>query len=215
MRMRNLTFHGIGTPPRPLATGEARVWLTERRFLAVLKAIEGRDDVRITFDDGLRSDVDVALPALLARGMTATFFALAGRLGHPEHLGEDDLRLLRDAGMTVASHGMDHRSWRRLDARGLARELEDARDVLEAASGGRVTWASVPFGDYDRRVLERLRTAGYERVFTSDGGSADDRDWLQARTSVTVADDPRAVSAPDSLGTAASRRLKQLVKRWR
>jgi peptidoglycan/xylan/chitin deacetylase (PgdA/CDA1 family) len=215
VRVHNLTFHGIGAPPRRLDPAEAHVWLSEERFLAVLDAIHDRDDVRISFDDSFRSDLDIALPALLERGMTATFFVLAGRLHHPEHLGEDDLLRLREAGMTVGSHGMDHRNWRRLDEGELARELEEARAILAAAARTPVTRTSVPFGAYDRHVLGRLRAAGYDRVYTSDGGPAHDGAWLQARTSVTVVDAPHALAAAEPQPAAARRHAKQLVKRWR
>jgi peptidoglycan/xylan/chitin deacetylase (PgdA/CDA1 family) len=87
--LHNVTFHGVGNPRRRLGPGEARVWLSIDDFLATIDALRGRDDVRISFDDGNRSDVDVALPALAERGMTATFFALAGHLHEPLHLAAE------------------------------------------------------------------------------------------------------------------------------
>ena len=45
--------------------------------------------------------------------------------------------------------------------------------------------AACPFGEYDRNVLNSLRQAGYRRVFTSDGGTASETRWLQARTTLT------------------------------
>jgi peptidoglycan/xylan/chitin deacetylase (PgdA/CDA1 family) len=215
VRVHNLTFHGVGVPPRELDPGEAHVWLSEERFLAVLDAVRGRADVRISFDDSFRSDVDIALPALLERGMTATFFVLAGRFGHPEHLGERDLRELHAAGMTIGSHGLHHRNWRRLDDGELTLELEEPRRILAAAADAEVSQTSVPFGAYDRHVLGRLRAAGYDRVFTSDGGPAQDAAWLQPRTSVTVNDQPSGVATAPARTDAARDSLKQLVKRWR
>jgi len=85
--------------------------------------VRHRPDVRIFFDDSNRSDVDIALPALLERGMRATFFVLAGRLDDPAHLDDSDLRRLVAAGMGIGSHGMRHRDWRRLDDAELDDEL--------------------------------------------------------------------------------------------
>jgi len=76
-----MTFHGIGEPPRALARDEGKVWLSNEGFVALLDAVAERDDVRLTFDDGNASDVEHALPALRARGLRATFFVVAGRLG--------------------------------------------------------------------------------------------------------------------------------------
>ena len=136
----------MGEPPRELTPGEATVWLSEERFRAVLDAVAGRDDVRLSFDDGFRSDVDVALPALAERGLSATFFVLAGRLDHPEHLDGDDVARLVEGGMTIGSHGMHHRSWRELEEPDLTAELDESRRLLSAVAGTSVTSASVPFG---------------------------------------------------------------------
>ena len=78
-RSINLTFHGIGEPQRPLETNEAAVWVSRDRFLSLLDAVVGREDVRITIDDGNASDVEQVLPALRERGLSATFFVVAGR----------------------------------------------------------------------------------------------------------------------------------------
>jgi hypothetical protein len=42
----------------------------------------------------------------------------------------------------------------------------------------------LPFGAYDRRLLERLRTAGVAGVYSSDGGTAREGAWLQGRNSL-------------------------------
>lgn len=218
LRVHNLTFHGVGKPPRPLDRGEAAVWLSTPRFLAVLDAVTGRDDVRLSFDDSNRSDVEVALPALLARGVAATFFVLAGRLGEPGHLGSEDLRRLVATGMRIGSHGLAHRDWRRLETGPLTDEIVESRRILEGAAAVPVRETSIPFGSYDRRVLARVRGAGgYERVYTSDGGSARAGAWLQPRTSVTASADPAALAAParPAPADAVCRGAKRLVKRWR
>jgi len=215
--VHNVSFHGVGEPPRPLDHGEAMVWLRTDRFAAILDALHGRDDVRLSFDDSNRSDVDVALPLLLERGMTATFFVLAGRLEDPHHLGVDDLRRLRDAGMTIGSHGLHHIDWRRCEADALARELAESRTILEDAVGDVVDQAAIPFGSYDRRVLAQARRDGrYARMYTSDSGPARAGAWLQPRTS--VANDgvaPSALAQPPGVAARAERTLKGLVKRWR
>src|SRR5207342_3607508 len=99
-------------------------------FDQVLDAVVGRPDVQLTFDDGNASDVEIALPSLLERGLSAEFFVLAGLLGEPGRLAADDVRELHGAGMRVGSHGWAHRDWRRIDPSLHAREFSDARQVL-------------------------------------------------------------------------------------
>lgn len=215
--VHNVNFHGLGEPPRLLDEGEAMVWLSIESFVSTLDKLRTRSDVRLSFDDSNRSDVDLALPRLLERGMTATFFVLAGRLDDPYHLGASDLVALKAAGMVIGSHGMDHVDWRRCSDCDLQRELTASRRVLEDVLGVAVTRVAVPFGSYDRRVLDRVRRdGGYQRVFTSDGGPGRGSAWLQPRTTV-----PNNVLAASDLAASAGtwktaeRAAKRLVKRWR
>ncbi len=214
-QVHNLTFHGVGDPGRGLEPGEAAVWIDTDALLASLDAVRDRRDVRITFDDGNRSDVDIALPALLERGLTATFFVIAGRLGQPAYLAEADIDRLMQSGMSVGSHGMDHVNWRSLQSAALQRELVDARVILERITGRRITEASVPFGSYDRRVLSAARSIGdFRHVYTSDGGAAWRGAWLQARTTVS-ASDPSAALASVRPAAKLTGAMKRCAKRWR
>ena len=213
-RAINLTFHGIGDPGRSLEPGEADVWVTRERFLTLLDSIVGRNDVRITFDDGNASDVEHALPALAARELKATFFVVAGRLGTPRFLDASAVRELAAAGMEIGSHGMRHRPWRGLDDAALREEHVDARRMLEQVLARPITQAACPFGSYDRRVLRSLRRSGYRHIYTSDRGSAGAHDFVQARTSLGPRDEPSVI---DRIGARRSvpRTLKLAVKRWR
>lgn len=219
MRLVNLNFHGIGPATRRAEPGERELWLSPPQFQSLLDAVAGRDDVRITFDDGNASDVEHALPELRARGLKATFFLVAGRLGEPGFLGAGDVRELVAAGMDLGCHGMRHRPWRGLDDRALHEELVVARRLLEEIVEGPVGYAACPFGSYDRRVLGFLRRCGYERVYTSDRGTTRRDAWLQARNSVGRSDASDLVDrivAPGRRRSAALRRgFRLAAKRWR
>jgi peptidoglycan/xylan/chitin deacetylase (PgdA/CDA1 family) len=214
----NLTFHGIGEPPAAVGVAERDVWLSEADFAASLNAIRTLPEATVSFDDGNASDLQIALPALRERGISATFFVVAGRLGEPGYLSAADLRTLRDEGMTIGLHGMHHQGWRGLSDDDLDEEISVARRRLEDAAGARLDAAACPFGAYDRRVLARLRRAGFAAVFTSDGGWATRDAWLQARNTFRAGDGAAAVAtiAADNGAAARSRhKLKTLVKRWR
>ena len=212
-----LTFHGIGDPPRPVQESERSVWISKPQFEAVLDAISDREDVILTFDDGNASDAEIALPALARQGRTAIFFLVAGRLDEPGFVTTEDATKLVEAGMTVGSHGLHHTAWTALDQPDLVSDLNEARAVLEAATGRPVTEASCPFGQYDRRVLAALRQLDYEHVYTSDGGTTRERSWLRHRTTVDsdllVVD--RAVRHRSSMGELVARDLKSAIKQRR
>jgi peptidoglycan/xylan/chitin deacetylase (PgdA/CDA1 family) len=180
----NITVHGIGPTVRELDPDEDQTWVDVERFERVLDAVTGRGDVRITFDDGNASDVEIALPRLLERGLTAEFFMLAGLLGKPGRVDADGVRALVAAGMRIGSHGWAHRDWRRLTPQDVELEMVEAGRVLAELAGRPVSRVAIPFGSYDRHVLRRLRDAKITRAYTSDGGRASPGTWLQARTSL-------------------------------
>lgn len=214
----NLTFHGIGEPPRPLDPGEASVWVSLETFLAVLDRVAERTDVGISFDDGNVSDIEQALPALHERRLRGTFFVVAGRLGTPHFLDEDSVRSLVAAGMEIGCHGMRHRPWRGLRGQALHEELVEAKAILENVVGHPVTRAACPFGSYDRRVLGTLRRSGYHHVYTSDRGMARTNSFVQARNTVGAGDGSDVLARIAGLEGPAHRalgRAKLIVKRWR
>jgi peptidoglycan/xylan/chitin deacetylase (PgdA/CDA1 family) len=215
----NLCFHGIGRPGRELEPGEADYWVDERGFAAALDLVADRDDVRISFDDGNASDVEVGLPALVERGLTGRFFLLAGRVGRAGSVDRDGIRALVAAGMAVGTHGMAHRPWSGTEGFDRHAELIDARVLLSAWAGVRVDTAACPLGRYDRHVLADLRELGYRTVFTSDRRRSPAAAWLQHRYSVRCDDTPvtlrREVLEPPSSAERGLAAIKGKVKQWR
>jgi peptidoglycan/xylan/chitin deacetylase (PgdA/CDA1 family) len=183
-----LNFHGVGAAPSSVPAAEVPYSCPADAFCAMLDEVMELSagtstSIEITFDDGNLSDATVALPALLARGLTASFFVCAGRIGQSGFVDAAALRELLAAGMSVGSHGWNHVDWRRADDKTLAQETQGALDEISAVIGHRVDEVGVPFGSYDRRVLNQLRRTGVRTVYTSDGGRATLAGWLVPRLS--------------------------------
>jgi peptidoglycan/xylan/chitin deacetylase (PgdA/CDA1 family) len=222
--MTNLTsvnFHGIGDPGRSLEPGEAPYWLSREQFEYVLDQVAAMPDpaaVAITFDDGNLSDHDIALPALIDRGLHARFFVLTGRLGQTGSLHKKHLHNLQSAGMLIGSHGIDHVSWPTLNDAMLRQELETSRAQLEDICGRSITEAGIPFGRYDARVLRALRASGYTTAWSSDGGQWRQGTFLRPRTSLRGDMSPDEMQAVLSGHMPALRRLRRAVgmtrRRW-
>jgi peptidoglycan/xylan/chitin deacetylase (PgdA/CDA1 family) len=215
----NVTVHGIGSPDRELDPGEEQTWVSVAQFEQMLDAVTERPDVRISFDDGNASDVDIALPRLVERGLTAEFFLLAGELGRPGRVDRAGVQTLLDAGMAIGSHGWAHRDWRRIDEAAARDEFHRAPELLSELTGRPVSRVAIPFGSYDRHVLRRLRAAGVTRAYTSDGGPAHPNAWLQPRTSLRHDMDTTWVDGVLCPDTSLKRRTRntvvRAVKRWR
>ena len=218
-RQVNICFHGIGRLHAEREPGESQYWITSSQFQHLLDTMVDRPDVAISFDDGNRSDVDVALPHLLDRGLRATFFPIAGRLSDPRSLAPAALRELIDAGMAVGSHGMWHRPWRRLTAAEAQEEFVQAREEISEAAGQPVLRAAVPLGRYDRKALAHLRRNRYAEVNTSDRRLARRGAWLQPRFSVGADETPKTLEAMVAGASAPVTRARNsgagLLKRLR
>jgi peptidoglycan/xylan/chitin deacetylase (PgdA/CDA1 family) len=215
----NITVHGIGPTERDLEPDEDRTWITVGQFETLLDLVADQPLVRISFDDGNASDVRIALPRLLERGLRAEFFVLAGLLGRPGRLNADDLKELVAAGMGIGSHGWAHRDWRRISPDEAGDEFERAADVIGEVVGREVATVAVPFGSYDRHVLRRLRRAKVRRVYTSDGGWTRPGRWLQARNSIRHDSDAAWVAGVlggrTGVATQARQYAARTVKRMR
>src|SRR5580704_11624724 len=219
-----LCLHGIGMPHDGVADRESFFWVTRQAFTKLLdnivaaRATAGVPTV-ITFDDGNASDAMIGLPELVNRGLKASFFVCSGRIGTPHYLDRAALADLVAAGMEIGTHGKDHRDWRGLDETTLDGELEEARRRIEDVCGVAVSKAAIPFGSYDRRILQRLRRERFECVYTSDRGLAPAKAWLKPRDTIDStwleADMKHVLTAKSSLRARLRRNLSMLYKRLR
>ncbi|MFK7751197.1 MAG: polysaccharide deacetylase family protein [Sedimentitalea sp.] len=183
---RTLNFHGIGVPGPDIEPSERPYWISVAFFdqLVDMLAQPNARHLFITFDDGNRSDLEIAAPRLANQGLEARFFVLSGRLERPGYLSPNDLTQLQQMGFQIGSHGQDHVNWAQLPADQLKQEVRSSRQVLEKATGRSITEAAIPFGSYNRAVLTALRDAGYQVAWTSDGGNMDPNRFLRPRLSV-------------------------------
>lgn len=124
----------------------------------------GRPRVAITFDDATSSQFEHAMPALRARGMTATVYAVSEWVGRPQYMTWDQLRRIRDWGMSVQSHTRSHPFLSELDAVRLREELGRSKEALDRELGQETTEIAFPGGDPPARPLRHLIAASGYRV---------------------------------------------------
>ena len=159
-------------------------------FDELFSIMEGREaptgrEVLITFDDGYESFRTLVTPALAARGMTATVFVVAGRVGsynswdadyksgfdRRELMSGDGLKEVAAAGMYVGSHSWTHPDFNRCSEAEVGSELRRSRDALEELLGRAVQDFSYPFGTYSKRHFALLQSCGYRcavSIFSSE-----------------------------------------------
>jgi peptidoglycan/xylan/chitin deacetylase (PgdA/CDA1 family) len=138
----------------------------------------------LTFDDGYRGVRESALPALLSHGFSATVFVVLDKIGGVNDwdgetpgeplLSADEIRALHTAGIEIGSHGATHRALTGLSDADLHREVAGSKDTLERLVSAPVTSFCYPYGDFDDRVVEAVRAAGYRAATVIRGGISKD-----------------------------------------
>jgi peptidoglycan/xylan/chitin deacetylase (PgdA/CDA1 family) len=129
-------------------------------------------DVIITFDDGHQSNLDIAVPLLLERGLGAYFFITSGFVdSRPGFLSSDGVaELAKVPGMIVGSHGVTHKFFDDLSSSDAHQELVKSKAFLENIMKHPCESMSFPGGRYNKGTLGLLRSAGYTQWFGSDVG---------------------------------------------
>lgn len=138
----------------------------------------------ITFDDGYRSTLHVALPILRELGHPAVLFVPTDFIGRyntfePEGWAPrepicswDDLRLLEQGGISVQSHGAGHRKLSDVGSTGYEEEIHRSKAALEAELRSPVGMFSYPYGDAGSDPAAAsavLQRAGYQAACRYDG----------------------------------------------
>ena len=141
----------------------------------------GERYVAITFDDGLESVLENALPEMESRKIPSTMFIVVQSLGDfpcwipdgprsdatQKVMSIEQLRHLSSDLVTVGSHTLTHPNLRRVDQAQARREISDSRAELQRILNMDVSLFSFPYGEFNSRLIQLCRDAGYERVFTT------------------------------------------------
>jgi len=149
----------------------------------------------ITFDDGMKSQYEVAWPIMKKLGYTFTMFIYTegvrgGLFGGGEAITWEQLADMRDNGIDIQAHSATHQDLReghpvtvrqpdgkkeRKKLSGpeyeqfLQNELVGCKQLLEQRLGIKVNCFAVPYGFYNEHVKEIARNAGYDAMFTVYG----------------------------------------------
>ena len=148
----------------------------------------------VTFDDGWKSQYEVAWPIMKKYGYPFTMFIYTegvrgGTLGGGEAITWEQLADMRDNGIDIEAHSATHQDLREghnimLVSGGkrtktkltgpqyeqwMQNEVVGSKQLLEQRLGIKVNCFAVPFGSYNEHVKDIARGAGYEAMFTVYG----------------------------------------------
>ena len=149
----------------------------------------------VSFDDGWKSQYEVAWPIMKKYGYPFTMFIYTegvrgGSLGGGEAITWEQLADMRDNGVDIEAHSATHQDLReghtimianpggkrtRTKLTGpqyeqwMQNEVVGSKQLLEQRLGIKVNCFAVPFGNYNEHVKEIARNSGYEAMFTVYG----------------------------------------------
>jgi peptidoglycan/xylan/chitin deacetylase (PgdA/CDA1 family) len=123
--------------------------------------------IAITFDDGYEDAFTAALPVLRRHNMTATFYIVSAFVGQPGYMSWEQLAALRDAGMEIGAHTVNHYDLTTLDWNTAAYEIGQVKTDLEQRLGISVASFCYPTGLYNGGTVEQVRAAGYTSATTT------------------------------------------------
>jgi len=167
-----------------------------RYFSRLLEALAARDvpvlnlgtllksgtlrGVAITFDDGMRSVCQNALPVIREYGVPAHMFLATDSVGNDrpcprnaangpvfDMLNWDELEMLHEYGVLIESHTHTHPDMRTLTAEQMAEECETADSLIEKRLGRRPEYFAYPFGYHNKKVRECIRNR-YQGAVTTE-----------------------------------------------
>jgi peptidoglycan/xylan/chitin deacetylase (PgdA/CDA1 family) len=141
---------------------------------------------------------DNAFPILQKYGFSATVFVVTDYIGKAsdwdykkmQHLNWQQLRELADYGIEIGSHGAGHIDLRSLSDEKLEYEIAGSKKMLEDKLGIPVKYFSYPFGRYDKRIIDKVMKAGYEKACALSSGGGE---FAVARQGVYLYDTPYSV----------------------
>jgi peptidoglycan/xylan/chitin deacetylase (PgdA/CDA1 family) len=124
----------------------------------------------ITFDDGLASTIENALPVLESRETAATHYVVPGLLGErfegSRVMTAADVADLADWGQEVGAHTMTHPDLTTVSRERARTEVAEPRDALAEITGETPRSFAYPYGAFDPAVANTVEEAGYETATT-------------------------------------------------
>jgi peptidoglycan/xylan/chitin deacetylase (PgdA/CDA1 family) len=143
--------------------------------------------VSLTFDDGYSDNCDFALPMLIQRGLSCTYFVTTHHILHQRPFSHDvdygqtlatntpkQLREMSDAGIEIGCHTRSHPDFKKIyDPQLVRREIIDAKKELEQIIGKAVRYFAFPFGlpaQLTQVAIEAVHEAGFDGFCSAFGG---------------------------------------------
>ncbi len=172
-----ITIANTAPAPRPAVSSQVRLVSNRAAALGLpVRTAGGQPILYLTFDDGPTPTLTPQIVELLARyDAQATFFVI----GLHVRRASAPLRLVAEAGHTIANHTLSHKSLAGRSQEAVAEELQATEELVAAAVGDvlpanhALRYLRPPGGGVDANTSPSAAALGYKVV----GWDIDPKDW--------------------------------------
>jgi len=179
-----LTLHGIEcdalTPLIKEDPAIQRYILNQSQFSYLLELLASRNcktvqefaeqpdknTVVLTFDDGLISDYEMALPLMRKSNIKASFYITAKNIGKTGYCDKAQLIEMADVGMEIGSHGLTHRYLTLMPKEEVKSEIRESKDIIEQIIGKAINSYAAVGGHFQDWMVDYAFRTGYQSFAT-------------------------------------------------
>lgn len=126
--------------------------------------------VVLTFDDGYDNNFTEAFPVLKKMGFPATIFIQVDGVGRRGYMTWDDIAILIENGIEIASHTVHHGFLPDLPEEEMKKEIVESKAILESRLQRPITLFSYPGGGFNAAARQQVIDAGYEGAAATHPG---------------------------------------------
>jgi peptidoglycan/xylan/chitin deacetylase (PgdA/CDA1 family) len=144
-----------------------------------LEAIENNQLIKdrsviITIDDAYSSVFKYAWPILQKYNLPFTLFVSTDVIDNktPGYMSWEEIRILRDNGVTIGSQTKSHPHMHNLNQDQLIYELSKSNDRFIKEIGSKPKIFAYPYGEYNLNVIKQVKAHGFRAAFGQHSGTA-------------------------------------------
>lgn len=127
--------------------------------------------ILLTFDDGYEDNYRIAYPILQKYHFTATFFIITDFVSkYSRYFTWEQIKEMSGNGFSFEDHTLSHISLTKASDQEARNQLIQSKAAIEWRLGKKVEYLAYPGGEYDQRVIQLAKEAGYRAAFTVNFG---------------------------------------------
>jgi peptidoglycan/xylan/chitin deacetylase (PgdA/CDA1 family) len=172
----NIRLDQLDEHIREYTSGKYTVMPLEEIMAAIEKGTPLPDHaVAITIDDAFRSVYTEGWPRLRKAGLPFTLFVATEPVGSglPDYMTWDQVREMRDAGVTIGAHSHTHLHMVDATLRTDHADIEASNRIFKRELGKIPSLFAYPYGEADLAIMNMIKEVGYTAGFGQHSGALD------------------------------------------